>query len=573
MMRQLDIRPGTRLATKEKPELRAPQSFTASSRTRPLRRLADRSKESVEMHLYEVRQPNMARSFSADAFTLDEVSQPNMTDKATVLALANITADAYIAVEGTLDWLDVGNKYNLTDDYGWEAEGLRGHIFATPDNGTVVIDIKGTSTAIFDGGGGTAINDKINDNTLFSCCCARVGYWWTPVCDCYAGTAYTCNDTCVVDAIYGENMYYRAALQLYYNVTHIYPAANIWVVGHSLGGALSSLLGQTYGLPVVAFESPGEAFAAKRLGLPLFPGSARQSGDVGVYHVGNTGDPVYMGTCNGPTSVCSIGGFAFETLCHAGVECTYDVVTDRGWSQSINYHRIQNVVKDIIATYDDVPTCAYDECTGDCWNWKFTNGSEPITSTTSTTSSSSSTTSTTTCLTPGWWGCRDITTTTTTTPSTTSPTDTSTITTTTPASDPPSQTSTSSGTTTCTSYGWFGNCLDPSPVPPSTSSQPRQTNITTTPSIPSAVTHTPSATSCTSPGVLWGCWDENAPSSTAPPSSASASMRTTPAPTTRAPTHTSGPIDRGHWECVHRSLFGLGWCEEWRWRARWDWEL
>ena len=46
------------------------------------------------------------------------------------------------------------------------------------------------------------------------------------------------------------------------------PQSNIWVIGHSLGGALASLVGITFGLPVVTFEAPGERMAATRLHLP-----------------------------------------------------------------------------------------------------------------------------------------------------------------------------------------------------------------------------------------------------------------------------------------------------------------
>lgn len=55
---------------------------------------------------------------------------------------------------------------------------------------------------------------------------------------------------------------------LYNNITYLYPDANIWVTGHSLGGALSGLMGVTFGLPVVTFEAPAERMASRRLHLP-----------------------------------------------------------------------------------------------------------------------------------------------------------------------------------------------------------------------------------------------------------------------------------------------------------------
>lgn len=48
----------------------------------------------------------------------------------------------------------------------------------------------------------------------------------------------------------------------------MYPNANIWLTGHSLGGGLAALMGTTFGAPVVAFEAPAERLATQRLHLP-----------------------------------------------------------------------------------------------------------------------------------------------------------------------------------------------------------------------------------------------------------------------------------------------------------------
>jgi putative lipase involved disintegration of autophagic bodies len=44
------------------------------------------------------------------------------------------------------------------------------------------------------------------DNLLFSCCCARVDFSWSTVCDCYAG-GYKCEKTCLENAVIGESVY------------------------------------------------------------------------------------------------------------------------------------------------------------------------------------------------------------------------------------------------------------------------------------------------------------------------------------------------------------------------------
>ena len=73
-----------------------------------------------------------------------EVSGPNVTDKDSVLTYALMAANAY--VESPLDpgWQDVKGGFNYTQDFGWQRDGLRGHVFADTTNKTVVIALKGT---------------------------------------------------------------------------------------------------------------------------------------------------------------------------------------------------------------------------------------------------------------------------------------------------------------------------------------------------------------------------------------------------------------------------------------------
>ena len=422
--KRLDVRSEDVLWTvdDERSELAGPLSFQAASRAEPIQRLTDRRMQSVEDLINSAQRKGTPSILVASDWVFDEVSGPNITDKDTVISLANMAANAYVKVPGTEDWEDVNTgknrEFNHSAAFGWEGDGLRGHIFADPDNSTIVIGLKGTTPAVFDGSGSTT-RDKMNDNLFFSCCCGQGGhYLWRPVCDCNTA-AFTCNNTCLIKNLRERNMYYTAAMELYGNVTEMYPDSQIWLAGHSLGGSVSSLLGLTFGLPVTTFEAPAEALAAARLGLPVPPlvhdGLHQLRQFTGAYHFGHTADPIYMGTCNAATSACTLGGYAMETQCHTGKVCVYDTVDDKQWRVSASTHSIRSVIKNVIKAYDELPTCEPDSTEDDpcvdCFNWKYfeSNGSE-ITSTSSSISSTSSATSismtrTETCKTPGWWGC------------------------------------------------------------------------------------------------------------------------------------------------------------------------
>jgi lipase ATG15 len=402
--------------------------------TRPIQinRLADRRTSIIEPMLASARQG--FSTWHQSSWTLDTTLAPDVTDRKTVINLALMAANTYINISGTEDWEDA-DRFNSTLDFGWEANGLRGHIYADETNSTVIIGIKGTSRALFDGDQ-TTTSDKENDNLFFSCCCAEQGPWtWHKVCDC-ASSTYTCNSTCLIQNLHEDHRYYQAARYLYSNVTGIYPNADVWVTGHSLGGAVSALLGLTYGLPTVTFEAPGDALPASRLGIPTPPGSSFARPLTGVYHFGHTADPIYMGLCDGSTSTCSIWGYAFQSQCHSGMMCTFDSVSDNGTRVAIWTHGIREVIKDVLRKYESLPDCIVDDECRDCYNWIFYH-SNSSTSTTSTVSSSTrSRTRTSTCETPGWWGCRDKTS----VPSTTTTTE-------------------EKATTTCHTPGWFG-CKD-----------------------------------------------------------------------------------------------------------------
>jgi putative lipase involved disintegration of autophagic bodies len=298
---------------------------------------------------------------------------PAVDKREALLQLAKMTHNSYFA-PGDAQWYAL-DRWNTSHPFGWapDADGLRGHVFVAEDNSTVVISIKGTSAGWLVGSGGpTAKKDKLNDNLLFSCCCAAVGPTWSPVCGCHQG-GYKCDQTCVQDALADDSLFYPIGTNLYNNVTYMYPDATIWLVGHSLGGALASLLGATFGAPVVAFQAPAERLAAARLHLPSPPSTHH------ITHVIHTADPIANGACNGVTSACALGGYAMETRCHLGRVARYDTVSTLGWSVDVRTHGIKVVIERLLSDAwepavrvgREVPQIEEERDCVDCFNWEF----------------------------------------------------------------------------------------------------------------------------------------------------------------------------------------------------------
>ncbi|CAO3590561.1 unnamed protein product [Absidia cylindrospora] len=306
------------------------------------------------------------------AFNLDIFKEPvqdiipNVTDRSTILSLAMMTNNAYNGVDNTTDWYDLGDPWHRNTSFGWESDGVRGHVFGNADNSLFVISFKGTSVGLWKDGP-TGEKDRINDNMLFSCCCARISRAWTPVCECYQGNEYICQLNCLEKSILNTEFYYDHAMAIYLDVADQYPNATIWLAGHSLGGSLASLVGQTFGIPAVSFEAPGEQLASARLHLPSYK-------NMTLWHFGHTADPIFTGECSGPGSSCWYGGFAMESKCHKGKMCVWDTVNDNKWRVDARTHRIRSVIDEILNKTEDafpLPKCKKEKDCVDCEPWSF----------------------------------------------------------------------------------------------------------------------------------------------------------------------------------------------------------
>ncbi|GME75261.1 unnamed protein product [Ambrosiozyma monospora] len=90
-----------------------------------------------------------------------------------------------------------------------------------------------------------------------------------------------------------------------------------------------------------------------------------------IWHFGNNADPIFMGVCNGVSSICSVLGYAMETQCHSGQKCIYDTVADLGWEVSLWKHDLRIVIDDVLKKYNKTANCSKPHPCVDCYNWAF----------------------------------------------------------------------------------------------------------------------------------------------------------------------------------------------------------
>ncbi|KAK6095932.1 putative lipase atg15 [Batrachochytrium dendrobatidis] len=345
--------------------------------------------------LYYQSQNNMDDAFSIPKPMSPKYKNmliPDPTDPETVLSFARMTYDAYYEPEDKA-WIPVPG-WNVSGRFGWQTSGIRGYVFVDDTEHFLVIVIKGTSLSTPIGSGPTAQLDKLNDNLMFSCCCAKGGWGWTPICSCPISSTQ-CSNSCLLKESSFEGSYYNLAQTIYLAVKEWFPNhTNIWMTGHSLGGALAALVALTNDLPAFAYEAPGDLLYASRLGLlPNLPDLTDFLNSVPIFHYGNDGDPIFLGQCAGVTSSCYWLGYALETKCHIGKQCVYSFneaqkelspntsVSESSNSESgqvhtqssIRYHSIDFVIKRFLENAQSVPKCAIQpaclatECTG----WSF----------------------------------------------------------------------------------------------------------------------------------------------------------------------------------------------------------
>ncbi|KAF7323099.1 hypothetical protein HMN09_00090100 [Mycena chlorophos] len=292
------------------------------------------------------------------------VQGPDLEDRHTIAQLARMAGNAYAYNTNTSslgNWYELDPAWQTSFPVGWEeGEGFRGHVFLSNDNNTLVLAIKGTTLQ-----GPTSKQDKFNDNLLFSCC----------FCDCYR-KSWRCDNTCLSKALIEDSLFYNVGVNLVNDIFMIHPNANVWLVGHSLGGALAALLGATFGLPAVAFEAPGERLAAQRLHLPMpiLDGPLWPA----ITHVYHNADPIPQGTCTGIGSLCAQGGYALETRCHLGKSIVFDTVNKLGWKVDVRKHVIKNVIQNVLELEDveweegkAVPVARAEKDCVDCFKWDF----------------------------------------------------------------------------------------------------------------------------------------------------------------------------------------------------------
>ncbi|EOB13625.1 Putative lipase atg15 [Nosema bombycis CQ1] len=211
---------------------------------------------------------------------------------------------------------DSNSNYDLIYSFGHNKDGLRAKVFKIKR--TIVIAVKGT-TLYFHGisQGPTGHKDREMDNLMFGICPEE-------------------NEAC----LYKKKLkidkakYLRNLEILVRTVSGVFRDYEILLTGHSLGGALSSLMSLRLSFSAIAFSSPGEKYVASVLGF-------NQKNQLKITHFGICEDSLYLGGCK---SLCNLMGYTIDTSCHLGRSLCVGLGDGRNFRDSFRYHRAKTLL-------------------------------------------------------------------------------------------------------------------------------------------------------------------------------------------------------------------------------------
>lgn len=288
----------------------------------------------------------------------------DVKSKLQVLGMAELAANAYFVpnASNSTSWRNTTGLWTYEYSYGWKVDGLRGHIFKSTVEKTIVISAKGTSL--------NSKKDKESANLICSCNC------------CFDKCSNECDKEKLLESL--PNMYISLMLKAYENVLEKYPDHDVVFTGHSMGSVVASLAAiQTCNL-AVGFSAPGEQLFAERINMTHNCPTSKKST---VHHFGYSKDPIFTGTCGW---MCSLFGYKMDSLCHHGKVCTYGIMEEKEKEEldfEISYknystlyenvdllgsgmiytHKIDFLIDKIIIPSETVPECVFKEnCTEKC---------------------------------------------------------------------------------------------------------------------------------------------------------------------------------------------------------------
>ena len=243
---------------------------------------------------------------------------------------------------------------------------VRAYMYSNENESEYLIAFKGTSVLSDGSDSNTKKNDKFNDNLFFSCCYYKETYIKCPI-DTRKNHGFTCNTNCYTKSLEFENNYYIIAEKIYKYISSITkPDSKIYFTGHSLGSAMAIIVGARYNIPVITFSTPNIKHYLEMSGIKY-----NKRSEDNIYNFGSNSDPIFMGRCNGITSICYNFGYIMNTKCTYGYRCTYDSKTKLRLSESIYTHKLQYQIDNIIPYWEnDFPVCIKENCT-DCNNWNY----------------------------------------------------------------------------------------------------------------------------------------------------------------------------------------------------------